>query len=379
MGFVIIGASAAGIAAAKKIRQLQPQSEITVVSRDDRVYSRVKLHQYLSGEKDAAGIGFVAADFFEANRITWLGGVAVRAVDTQQKTVHLENGQALPYEKLLIASGADAFIPPIPHFREAQNVFGLRTIFDAEKIIAAAEKGKQCVIVGSGLVGLDAASALARRGVAVTLVEMADRLSPLQLDQHAAEAYQRLFEEQGCRFFFSVKAAGAEVSPDGNVSALLLEDGRSLPCDFLVAAAGVRSTTAFLEGSGIAADRGITVDAHLRTTAPDVYAAGDAAGIIGFWMGATKQGEVAAQNMCGEALAYEKEEPRNTLNYYGLATVSMGGALPEDGEQVIHAEGRNYRRVTVQDGKVVHVLLQGDISKAMMWQKIVQEGGGLPA
>lgn len=372
MRHVIIGASAAGIAAAKAIRAMEPDADIIMISLDDRVYSRVKLHMFLSGETDARGIGFIPEDFFEKNHILWKKGIAVSGVKPAEKQVCLAHGEQISYDRLLIASGADSFIPPLPHFREAGNVFGLRTIFDAEKIMAACKEGKRCVIIGSGLVGLDAASALANRKVSVTLVEMADRLSPLQLDGRAARAYQALFEAQSCVFRFSAKAVGASVNDNGDLTAIELEGGEKLPCDFVVVAAGVRSSVEFLKGSGIEADRGVKVDAFMRTNVADVYAAGDAAGIVGFWMGASRQGEIAGKNMCGAHVPYEKEEPRNTLNYYGLATVSMGGPLPDEGDVQTKEDGRNYQRIALKGGVPVHVILQGDISKGMLWQKLIQ-------
>lgn len=372
MEYVIIGASAAGVAAAKAIRRQEPDEKITVVSLDDAVYSRVKLHQFLSGEKDAGGIGFVAADFFEQNGIRWMAGERVASVHPEEKRVEMAGGERLDYGRLLIASGADAFIPPIPGFREAGNVYGLRTLEDARRIARAAAGGKRCVVIGSGLVGLDAASALAARGVEVTLVELADRLSPLQLDQRAARPYQALFEERGCAFRLSAKAAGSQAD-GGNLTAVTLEDGERLPCDFVVAAAGVRASVGFLDGSGIAVDRGVTVDRFLRTSAPDVYAAGDAAGVAGSWAAATKQGDTAGKNMSGGQAEYVPDTPRNTLNYYGLATVSLGGALPEGGEVLAREDGKNYMRVTLEKGVPVHVILQGDISRAALWQKLMQE------
>lgn len=372
MEIVIIGASAAGVAAAKAVRQRAPESVITIVSLDGCVYSRVKLHQFLSGEKDAAGIGFVAADFFEQNRIRWMPGRRAVSLSPEEKRVLLDGGEAVGYDRLLIATGADYVIPPIPHFREAPNVYGLRTLEDAKRISREAQQGKRCVVIGSGLVGLDAAAALTARGVRVTLVELADRISPLQLDARAAKPYQERFEAHGCAFRLSAKATGARTDADGRIAAVVLEDGE-LPCDFVVSAAGVRASVAFLEGSGIAVGRGVTVDRFLRTSAPDVYAAGDAAGVAGSWAAAVKQGGIAGENMCGRQAEYVPDAPRNALNYYGLATVSLGGALPEGGEVLTKEDGESYRRVTLEKGVPVHVVLQGDIAKAAMWQKLMNE------
>ena len=180
--FVIIGAGAAGISAAKVLRDFKPQAVITVISIDEKVHSRCMLHKYLGHERDAQGISFVPADFFEKNDIIHIPCETVERIDAESKTVYFGEGFSVPYDKLLIATGAGFFIPPIPHFREAPNVYGFRDLSDAMKIDEAFGKGKRVFIVGSGLVGLDAASALCERGADITIAEMAPRVMPLQTD-----------------------------------------------------------------------------------------------------------------------------------------------------------------------------------------------------
>ncbi len=374
MRHIIIGASAAGISAAKTIRQWEPADEVTVISVDERVHSRCMLHKFLSHERTAEGINFVPEDFFEKNGIRWVKGERVNRVDTGAKQVHLECGAFLPYDRLLIATGAHFVIPPLPNFREAKNVFGLRDLSDAEKIDAAAAEGKRCVIVGSGLVGLDAANALCERGVACSVVEMADRISPLQLDTTAAAAYQTLFEKAGCTFYLAEKASGSEMDGEGNITSISLASGVTLPCDFVVVAAGVRPSVEFLEGSGIEVERGVKVDEYLHTSVPDVWAAGDVAGITGIWPNAMQQGETAAKNMCGASVPYEdRYGMKNTMNFYGLTTLSLGINTPAEGDEVLLRESKSgYQRFILHDGVVTHVLIQGDISNTGFWQELVK-------
>ena len=374
MKHVIIGASAAGLTAAKTIRQWEPEDQITVISIDTQVHSRCMLHHFLGKHRTAEGINFVPKDFFESNEIQWLKGEKVVGVDTKQNKVQLECGKEVSYDRLLIASGAQYVVPPLPNFRESKNVYGLRDLSDAEKIDQVAAPGKRCVIVGSGLVGLDAAHALSGRGLHCSIVEMADRLSPLQLNVKAAKPYQELFEKAGCQFYLSEKAAGSEMDAEGNITSISLESGTVLECDFVVVAAGVRPAIAFLQDSGIETDRAVKVDEYLKTNVDNVWAAGDVAGITGIWPNAMQQGEVAAKNMCGASVPYEdRYGMKNTMNFYGLTTLSLGINTPEEGDTVLERESKDsYQRFILRDGVVTHLILQGDISNTGFWQELVK-------
>ena len=207
MGYVILGVGAAGITAAKTIRKAEKEAEITMISTDRQVHSRCMLHKYLSHERTAEKLSFVPEDFFETNRIHWIKGKTVTGLDTAKKKVILEDGGEVPYDKLLIATGAESFIPPVGNLREAANVFGLRHLHDAEAIDKMAESAEQIVIIGSGLVGLDAAYGLMETGKKVSIVEMADQILPIQLDKTGALEYQKRFEAAGASFYLGRKAA----------------------------------------------------------------------------------------------------------------------------------------------------------------------------
>ena len=178
MRHLIIGASAAGITAAKTLRTLKKEDEIVLLSSDTDVHSRCMLHHFMGGHKSLEDVNFAGSDFFDKYSVKWIKGKRAVKVDPDKNIVGLDDGGELAYDKLLIATGAVFVIPPIPNFRTSDNVYGLRDIYDAQKISAAAAKADKCVRVGSGLVGLDAAYALCERGVTCSIVEMADRISP---------------------------------------------------------------------------------------------------------------------------------------------------------------------------------------------------------
>lgn len=374
MEYVILGAGAAGITAAKTIRKADSEGKITVISTDTQVHSRCMLHKYLSHERDAAGISFIDPDFFEKNQITWLPGKTVNRLDTQGKKVYTGQGDEISYDRLLIATGAESFIPPVGNLREAENVFGLRHLRDAQAIDELAKDAENIVIIGSGLVGLDAAYGLMETGKKVSIVEMADQILPVQLDKTAASEYQKRFEKAGAVFYLGRKAADTVMGEDKIIREIILDNGEKLPCDLIIVAAGVRSAVAGMEGEGIVIDRGIKVDDYLQTGAEGVYAAGDVTGLSGIWPNAQKQGETAALNMCGSHVEYtDRYAIKNTINFFGLVSMCVGVILPQEGDVVIAREdSRNYKRVVLRDGKVVGVLLQGDISHGGIWQYLIK-------
>ena len=374
MEYVILGAGAAGMKAAATIRKADKDGSITVVSTDIYVHSRCMLHKYLSGERDEKQLNFVEEDFFEKNRIRWIAGKTVGKLDTKEKTVILDNGEILNYDKLLIATGAESFIPPVGNLREAENVFGLRHLRDAQAIRKMAEKAENIVIIGSGLVGLDAAYGLMETGKKVSIVEMAEQILPVQLDKTGAAEYQKRFEAAGAVFYLGRKGADTRMDENKKITELILDNGEALPCDMILVAAGVRSAVAGMDGEGIVIDRGIQVNGYLQTGAPDVYAAGDVTGLSGIWPNAQKQGETAALNMCGAQVLYEDRYAlKNTINFFGLVSMCVGEILSKEGDVVIAREdSHNYKRVILREGKVAGVILQGDISHAGIWQYLIK-------
>lgn len=374
MKHVIIGVGAAGMTAAKKIRDCDKDAQITMISTEDLVHSRCMLHKYLSHERDDKGLNFTPETFFSDNKIEWKSNVSVQNIFPDTKEVVLESGDRIFYDKLLIATGANSFIPPVGDLRIASNVYGLRHLSDAKAIDKASLLAENIVIIGSGLVGLDAAYGLLERGKKVTVVEMADQILPIQLDQHAAMEYQKRFEQAGCRFLLERKASKAVCGEDGRIRSIGLDQGEEIPCDMIIVAAGVRPAVEFLEGSSIEHHRGVCVNEFLQTSHSDVYAAGDVTGLSGIWPNAMKQGEVAAKNMCGQNVVYDDTYAiKNTINFFGLVSLCIGVIKAEDGDQVEVKEDKNtYQRIVVRSHNVAGVLFQGDIANKGIWQYIIK-------
>ncbi len=374
MQYVILGAGAAGIMAARTIRKTDAEGEITIVSTDTQVHSRCMLHKFLSHERNAEGISFIEPSFFEENKITWLKQKTVNRLDTVNKQVFTDDGDVIKYDKLLIATGAESFIPPVGGLREAKNVFGLRHLRDAQAIDEMAANAENIAIIGSGLVGLDAAYGLMETGKKVSIVEMAEQILPIQLDKTGALEYQKRFEKAGATFYLGRKAADTLMNQEGNISCIVLDNGEKIPCDLVIVAAGVRSAVAGMDGEGIIIDRGIKVDEYLATGAQDVYAAGDVAGLSGIWPNAQKQGEIAALNMCGKKTAYiDRYAIKNTINFFGLVSMCIGVIVPEETDTiVVREDAKEYKRVIIRDGKIVGALLQGDISHGGIWQYLIK-------
>ncbi len=373
MTHVIIGVGAAGITAAKTIRELEPDVRILMISPDETVHSRCMLHKYLSYERDEKALSFIPENFFDASHITWLKHQALH-IDTVKQQVELDDRTKIHYDRLLIATGAESVIPPIMNFREANNVFGLRNLSDAKKIRSFAQQANRILIVGSGLVGMDAAYAFLEQKKEVTVLEMADRILPKQLDETAGKAYQQLFEQHGCKFILDRKTVLSTMPETNEITSVMLDDGTLIECDMIVVAAGVRPSTACVNGSDITVDRFIQVDDCLRTSCSHVYAAGDVNGIAGIWPNAMKQGQTAAYNMCGRMTPYEdRYGMKNTMNFYGLTTLSLGDGIAAEGDEVIIREDSNcYKKAILRDGVLKSLLIQGPLEYIGIYQYLIK-------
>lgn len=377
MKHVIIGVGAAGVAAAKTIRRLRPEDDIVFISTDRAVHSRCMLHHYISGARSQESLNFAPEGLFESPRVTWLGGLTVKSIDTAARLVHTDGGESVSYDKLLIANGAVSAIPPVGDLRSAKNVYGLRDLADAQAIAQAAATAREVVIIGTGFVGLDAAYGLLELGKKVTVAGSAGSILHQQLDEHAAAAYQALFEAHGCVFRLGAGASGTESDGSGKVTAVLLSTGERLPCDLVIAATGIRPAVGPAQASGLEVDKGVKVDEAMRTSAPDVYAAGDVTGLAGIWPNAVKQGEVAARNMCGQSALYDDAYAlKNTMNFFGLQALSVGSVCPAqtgEGDLVLAREDSSrYEKVVISGGVVKGVLLLGEIGNSGFWQYLIK-------
>ena len=377
MRYVVIGASAAGISGAKTLRELDKEAEIVLVSKDENVYSRCILHHYISNHRDVDALNFTSKEFFEENNITWMKGLEVKNLNDKEQLLELSNGETLSYDKLLVCSGASAFIPPVPGLREGNNVVGLRNLDDAILIKEQAKKVKNVVVLGAGLVGIDAVSGLLGQGLNISLVEMSNKILPLQLDKHASDVYEKKFIEEGVSLKLDVKAEKLLLDENNNPKALLLNTGEEVPCELVVVATGVRSNIAFMENSNVECDRfGLIIDAKGKTNVENIYGAGDVTGRNPIWPTAVKEGIIAAHNMLGkEMIMTDFFGSKNTMNFVGIATMSLGMVEPADETYIVETkvEGDNYKKIIHKDGKIYGALIQGDLDYAGVLTQLIKE------
>lgn len=377
MRYVVIGASAAGISAASTLRDLDKNAEIILVSKDENVYSRCILHHYISNHRDVEALNFTGKNFFEENNITWIKGVEVKSLKDTEQTLELSSGETLSYDKIVVCSGASAFIPPVEGLREANNVVGLRNLDDAILIKEQASKVKNVVVLGAGLVGIDAVSGLVGQGVNISLIEMGNKILPLQLDKHASDVYEKKFTEEGVSLKLGVKAEKLILDENNNPKALLLNTGEEVPCELVIVATGVRSNVAFLENSNVECDRfGLIIDAKGQTNVENVYGAGDVTGRNPIWPTAVKEGIIAAHNMLGkEMIMTDFFGSKNTMNFVGIATMSLGMVEPADETYIVetHVDGDNYKKIIHKDGKIYGAIIQGDLSYAGVLTQLIKE------
>ncbi|MBU3215815.1 FAD-dependent oxidoreductase [Clostridium estertheticum] len=377
MRYVVIGASASGISGARTLRMLDDKAEIVLVSKDENVYSRCILHHYISGHRNIKELDFTEKDFFEKNNIKWIKGVKVTALNDGEKNLSLSNGDILKYDKLLISSGASAFIPPIENLRQASNVVGLRNLEDAIIIKRQASKVKNVVVLGAGLVGIDALSGLIDRGVNISLIEMSKKILPLQLDKYTSKVYEDKFKENGVNLKLDVKAEKLIIDENKNPKALLLNTGEEVPCELVIVATGVRSNVGFLENSGVETDRfGLIINEKGETNIEGVYGGGDVTGRNPIWPTAVKEGIIAANNMFGnEMIMTDFFGSKNTMNFVGIATMSLGMIEPTDGTYIeeVKIDGSNYKKIIHKDGKIYGSIIQGDLSYAGILTQLIRE------
>lgn len=377
MKYVIIGASAAGINGAENLRTLDKNADITLISKDTNIYSRCILHHYIGGMRDVDGINFVDKDFFEKNNINWIKGREVISLNENEKTITLDNNEVVSYDKVLIASGSRPFFPPIENINGKENVVGLKSLDDCNKIIEIAAKAKNIVVIGAGLIGMDAISGLIHNKnvhANLSLIEMSDRLLPLQLDKEASITYEKKLVEHGVKLFFDSKVTKLNVNPKNpNLinSLSLLDDGRDveLLADLVIVCAGVKPNVEFLENTSIEYNKiGLLFNEKGETNVKDVYGAGDVSGNGTIWSVAVKEGIAATSNMAGKTRVMDDFFfAKSTMNFFDIPTLSLGCLnIYEKTEGMIIDSLRErdgiYKKIAHKNGKIYGAIIQGDLS-----------------
>ncbi len=385
--YLIIGASAAGLACAATIRKEDPLGQVTVIAEDRLVYSRCLLKDLLSGARKPEALNFVGEGFFDKQGIEFLPGKRVTAVDTSQKVVSLLGGEKITFDKLLIATGAKPVLPPVENLSLGKQVFVLRNLEDAEVIIDSVKPGYRVVVLGGGLVGLEAAEALSAQGAVVSVIEQAAHILHRQLDSCAAHLYSQLFRSHGVEILTGKTVTKIELDEENNVLGVELNGHGFFSCDLIIAAAGVKPEISFLSDTGIEVKKGIIVDQQMRTSVPDIYAAGDVCESLDIltcriaptpiWPAAVEQGQIAGMNMVGKVVELTGTfAHQNTMSFFGVPTISYG--WPEALDDSYHVEvdigSDYYQKIIYKEGRVVGAIFQGDLSGAGTFGELIKKG-----
>ena len=368
MKHLILGAGPAGVIAAETIRKHAPHDEITLVGDEPEApYSRMAIPYLLIGNIGESGTHLRhGAGHFETQRITLKRGRAV-SLDTAARTVKLDSGEALAYDRLLIATGSSPATPPIPGI-DGPGVRACWTLADARAIMAQATPGSRVLQMGAGFIGCIIMEALAARGVKLSVVEMGDRMVPRMMGPTAGGMIKQWCEKKGVAVHTGARVEAIE-RPAGGALRARLSNGQTLEADLIISATGVKPNIGFLEGSAVKCLLGVLTDEHLQTSVPGVYAAGDCAEAFDKVSGKTivsaiqpnaaEQARVAALNMVGQRAELKGVTQINVLDTLGLISASFGNWEGVPGGQ--HAEltepdertGGRHLSLQFADGKLV--------------------------
>jgi nitrite reductase (NADH) large subunit len=363
---LIIGNGAAGTTAAEQIRKHDPDAVITLITQEALpLYSRIRIPEFLSGKISEPALIIKDLPWHAQRGINLVTETKVSQVDYQNKTAITADGRDFSYDTLLLATGSNSFVPPVKG-SDKKGVFTLRTVADARALANISSEATELVLIGGGLLGLEAAAAMAQRGKHVTVVEFFDRLLPRQLDNEGAARLQALLEKRG--FAFKLGAVTEEITGKDHVEGVRLKSGETLLSHAVLFSAGVRSQLSLVKDSGMDTDRAIVVNERMETSLADVYAAGDVAQFkdINYciWPEAVEQGRVAGINMAGGNALFKNIPPSNVLKVAGIALASAG-EIDVEGKMTseITASETGYQKI-VKDthGNIIGCIMLGDTS-----------------
>ena len=370
MRHVIIGAGPAGVVAAETLRRHDPSSDIVILGDEpEPPYSRMALPYMLAGNVGEPGTCLRHGDAHYEKLAIDVRQVRVRGVDTVKRTVTASDGAEIAWDRLLIATGAHPIKPPIDGM-DSEGVENCWTLADARRILAGAKPGSRVVLMGAGFIGCIVLEALAARGVDLVVVEMADRMLPRMMDETGGAMIARWCESKGVAVRTGTRVT--EIARRNGSLTLAAEPGDPIEADLVVCATGVSPNIGLLDGTGIECDAGILVDHRLRTSAHDVYAAGDVAQGPDFSTGrrevhaiqptAVEHGRIAALNMAGAQTHFQGSLSMNVLNTLGLVSSSFGMWMGVDGGErsVAADEDRSrYLRLEFEEDRIVGALALG--------------------
>ncbi len=383
--FVIIGNSAAGIAAVEAIREHDRESKITVLSDENYTsYCRCLISYYLSGQITEDKLIYRAPEFYKNKNIELLLAKKVVRIDFKKKIVYLEDKTKVEFDSILIASGASPKMPEIKGIGK-RDVSGFRTVEEAKDIITRLPVIKTACVLGGGLIGLKAAYGFHKRKIDVKVIVKSGQVLSQMLDKTAADMIQKRIQDNGIEIVTGQDVV--EIIGNGDLRAVKLESGKAIGCETVIVGKGVSPNISFLKDSGISIDAGIVVNEKQLTNIDDCYAAGDVAQgydittekkeVNALWPIAVEQGRIAGLNMAGVDTAYIGSIGMNSIEFFDVPVISIGIIKPKDTslkEIILKDEAKSsYRKVVLKDDIIVGAILLGNVENAGIYLKLMKE------
>ena len=368
--YAILGNGAAGLNAAKAIRERDKTGSIYMISNEEYpAYNRPMLTKSLVAGLDAEQIAIQDASWYEEQNIYQILGKNVTGIDTKEKEIQTSDGAKFKYNKLIYAMGSECFIPPIPG-ADQPEVVAIRRLSDTNKVTELLKQTKEAVVIGGGVLGLEAAWELKKAHCKVTVLELAPRLMGRQLDTAAGEMLKSISEAQGIAIHTGVQIAAIE--GDGHVTGVRLGDGQVIPAQLVIVSCGVRANTAIAKEAGLETDRAVVVGSRMNTSDENIFACGDCAQYEGInyaiWPQAVEQGKVAGANAAGEALEYTTVPAALTFHGMNTALFSIGdnGTNPDLIYKTVEFKDvarKQYEKYYFRNNRLCGVILIGDVSR----------------
>jgi nitrite reductase (NADH) large subunit len=381
---VLVGNGMAGVKTVEEVLKYAPDLyDITVFGAEPHGnYNRILLSPVLAGEMTLQDILLNDLDWYAANGVTLHAGRKVIEIDRVRRVVRAEDGTEAAYDRLLLATGSTPFILPVPG-RDLPGVVAYRDIADTEAMIDAAGRYRHAVVIGAGLLGLEAANGLIQRGMAVTVVHLGDWIMERQLDRAAADLLQASLEARGMAFRLGAQTAALRAGANGRVAAVALADGAEIAADLVVMSAGIRPNSALAESAKLHCERGIVVTDTLQTvTDPRIYAVGECANHRGVAYGLVaplfEQARVCANHLAGFGIGrYAGSVTSTKLKVTGVDVFSAGDFSGGEGcdEIVLHDRaGGIYKKLVLKDDRLAGAVMIGDTADGSWYFQLVREG-----
>ncbi|MEW6591308.1 MAG: nitrite reductase large subunit NirB [Pseudomonadota bacterium] len=383
MKLVMVGNGMAGVRTLEELLKLAPDLyDITVFGAEPHPnYNRILLSPVLAGEQTVEDIVLNPLDWYAENHITLHLGKKVVKIDRAARFVEADDGTRADYDRLLLATGSNPFILPVPG-ADLEGVISFRDIADVDAMIRASSQYRHAVVIGGGLLGLEAANGLMKRGMDVTVVHIAPWLMERQLDEPAARLLQKSLEAKGMKFLLQKQTAALVPGTGGRVAAIQFKDGDSVPADLVVMAVGIRPNTELAESAGLHCHRGIVVNDTLQTFDPRIYSIGECAAHRGIAYGLVaplfEQAKVAANHLAHYGIGrYEGSVTSTKLKVTGIDLFSAGDFMGGEGtEAILYSDpiGGVYKKLVLKDNKLVGGVMYGDTVDGAWYFSLLRDG-----